>query len=71
MKRLIGITLLLAWLPGCAIPIAGAAVYGAYRYKKGQDQDAAQHKEKMELEQARLETLNKQLELEQVRAGKK
>ncbi len=68
MKQLIGIGLLLAWLPGCAIPIAGAAVYGAYRYKKGQDVQEVQHKEKMELEQKRLEVLGKQLELEQARA---
>ncbi len=69
MKKLIGIGLLSGLLltQGC---MAAAIGYGAYKYGQAKESEAQAHAQTMEVEKAKLEVLNKQVELEQARAGR-
>lgn len=68
MKRLIGVGLLLIWLSGC-VPLLVGGVVG-YEMSKSEAKADAQHKEKMDLERAKLANMDKQVELEKARAKK-
>lgn len=68
MRKFIGIGLLLIWLPGC-VPLLVGGVVG-YEMSKSDAKADAQHKEKMDLERAKLANMDRQVELEKARAKK-